>query len=312
MENNQNGGAQGDSAKSGATENNRIHSRAAGTRKTVRNGLGERNLRELRVSVEDELQEAENRRRIERRRKQERQRRRQLRAIAAIIAALAVMIILIFMTPIFNVRQIKVNGNNYVEIGTIQSKIGDIVGQNLFSTRRSGIESKMLEISQIDEAEVKKIYFPPSIVITVKEAAPAAYMLSGNTIIVVSTDLKIIDDSRTFDVDALPSISGLSVSSYELGKLISSDSAEKEDILRTLLQALSNTGILSKITYISVDDITSIKFNYDNRIEVLCGSQLELERKIRMFAEAMAAPAMSGNSLGTMDLSVPGRAIYTP
>ncbi|MCH5212081.1 MAG: FtsQ-type POTRA domain-containing protein [Oscillospiraceae bacterium] len=311
MDNNQNGGAQGDKEKSGVTEN-RIYSRTAGTRKTVRNGLEERSLREMRVSLEEELHDAESRRRIERKRKQERQRRRQLRAAAVIVAALAVMIILIFMTPIFNIRQIKVLGNNYVEIGTIQSKIGDIVGQNLFSTRKSGIESKMLEIPQIDEVEVKKNYFPPSIVVTVREAVPAAYMLSGNTIIVVSTDLKIIDDSQTFDVDTLPSISGISVSSYELSKQIDSGSPDKEDILRTLLQGMDNTGILAKTTYISVDDITSIKFNYDNRIEVLCGSQLELERKIRMFAAAMESPTMKTNSLGTMDLSVPGRAVYTP
>ena len=75
---------------------------------------------------------------------------------------------------------------------------------------------------------------------------------------------------------------------------------------------MDNTGILAKTTYISVDDITSIKFNYDNRIEVLCGSQLELERKIRMFAAAMESPTMKTNSLGTLDLSVPGRAVYTP
>lgn len=312
MVNNHNSGIDGDEAKSGVTENNRIHNRAAGTRKTTRGGQRERSERQWRVSVEEELQDAENRRRIERKRKQERQRRRQLRAAAAIVAALTVMIILIFMTPIFNVKQIKVLGNNYVEIGTIQSKIGDVVGQNLFSTRKSAIESKMLDIPQIEAAEVKKFYFPPSMVITVKEAVPAAYMLSGNTIIVVSTDLKIIDDSQTFNIDTLPSISGISVSSYELSKQLNSDSPEKEDILRTLLQALDNTGILQKTTYISVDDITSIKFNYDNRIEVLCGSQLELERKIRMFAEAMVSQTMQGDSLGTMDLSVPGRAVYTP
>ncbi len=257
-----------------------------------------------------EITDAERRRRIERARKQERLRKQRYRAAAGIIAAAAAAVILMFMTPIFDIREIRVEGNNVVEIKAIEAKIGDYVGANLFSASKRKIRNKMLEISQVDDAEIDKKLFPPSLVITVNETKPAAYMLSGNTIIVVNSELKIIDDANSYDTDKLPSVSGISISSYKLNEPLKSDSEEKEEILRDLLGALEDCGLLEKTTYISIDDLTNIKFTYDNRIEVMCGSQLELDRKIRMFREAMNSSTMDDNSIGTMDLSVPGHAVY--
>lgn len=252
------------------------------------------------------------RRRAEEQNKKRRQRGAGIRAAAVIGAAAILCVVLVFMTPLFNITEVRVEGNNVVELQAIKEKIGDVIGSNLFSVRRGRIESKLIEISQISGAEVKKKLFPPSLIVTIEESRPAAYMLSGSAVIVIDTDLTVIDDSGHYDTDMLPSVSGIAIPSYTLNSRLTADSAEKEEILEELIKTLDKGKLLDRVTFISIDDISDIRFNYDNRLEVLCGSRLELERKLRMLRESLSSGSISENSIGTMDLSVPGQAVYTP
>lgn len=258
------------------------------------------------------MTEADRRRRLEEMRKKHRRRTARLRATAILFIAAAAAAVLLFMTPAFNIRQIELEGNNAVTKEQIQDKIGSLIGANLFRTSSENIRELMLEIPQIDDVTVSKTLFPPSVKVTISECSPAAYMLSSNKIIVINSELKVIDDSGFFSTDSIPSISGMSIHSYTLNERLSSDSAEKEDVLSVMLSTFESTGLLSKVTYISLDDLSNIKFNYDNRIECECGSSLEMERKIRMFAETLSSDSMDANSMGSMDLSTPGQAVYVP
>ncbi len=256
--------------------------------------------------------EADRRRRLEAYRKKKRQRTNRIKAALALLGCAVISAVLIFMTPIFNITQIRLEGNKAVSKSVIQDKIGYLVGKNLFATRSSLIKQQMLEISQISSVEVDKQMFPAAITVSIRESSPAAYLLSGNTIIVLDSDMKVIDDSNVYNTDEIPSLSGITVPYYKLNEALKTDSEEKDEILKTLLKSLESMGLISKITYISLDDLTDIKFNYDNRIETNCGSQTELERKIRMFAEAINSSSLSDNAIGSIDLSTPGQAVYTP
>ena len=229
-----------------------------------------------------------------------------------IAAAAAAAIILLLMSPVFDIQEIHVEGNKVVTLQTISGKIGDFVGTNLFRVNAGAMEDRLLEIPQISDVSVSKKYFPPSLTVTVEEAVPVAYIMSGSRRIVINSDLKVVDDSGLFDTEALPNISGVSVPEYKLNTRIKTDSEEREAVLSELLSALEKTGVLYKTTYINIDDLADIRLNYDNRLEIICGSTVELERKIRMFAETLNSSALSANAQGKMDLSVTGQAVYTP
>lgn len=258
------------------------------------------------------LSDADKRRMIEKKRKEERLKRERMRALIGLCAVAVVTIIVVFMTPLFHIKEIHLNGNYTVPKETITAKVGDLVGANLFGTSESKIEKRMSEIPQIQSVRVEKHVFPAYLELFIEERRPAAYFLSGNTNVVVDSDLQVIDDTGVFPIDKLPSISGISVTEYELNKAMDIQSEEQTEILKTMLKAFESTNLTESITYISIDDLTAIKFNYDNRIEVLCGSQLQLERKIRMFTEALKTTTITENSMGTMDFSVPGQAVYDP
>lgn len=256
------------------------------------------------------MTEAEKRRKIEKIRKQERLKRQRLQTMVGFIIAAIFAVVFLFMTPVFNIKEVRLSGNNMVEKSVINEKIGYVVGANLFSTSTSKIEKKMCEIPQISSVEIKKHIFPTYLELFITESTPAAYLLAGSSTIVIDSDLRVIDDADVFNKDKLPSISGISVSNYELNAPLETKSEEKREVLTTLLKSLESLGHISKVTYISIDDLTSIKFNYDNRLEVHCGSQLELDRKIRMFSEAIKTSTIKDNSMGVIDVSVPGKASY--
>ena len=259
-----------------------------------------------------QITEADKRRKIEKTRKNERLHQQRMHALVGLILAVILAIVLVFMTPIFSIREIRLNGNYTVPKEIITTKIGNMIGANLFGTSALKIEKKMLEIPQISEVKVSKHILPPYLELNITENKPAAYLLCGNITLIVNSELKVIDDAGIFNKEMLPSISGISVSEYQLNSMLDVKSDEKKDVLIQLLKALEDTGLINKTSYISVDDLTSIKFNYDNRIEVLCGSQLQLERKVRMFTESLKTSNITENSMGTFDFSVPGQAVYTP
>lgn len=262
--------------------------------------------------LENGMSEVDRRRKMEKKRKQERLRQQRLRALAGVVFAAVLAIVLLFMTPIFNIREIHLNGNNTISKELINEQVGDLVGRNLFSTSTGKIERKMKELPQIKEVVVTKHFFPSYVDIQITESIAMAHLMCGSTDVVVDSDLNVIDDGSVFATDKLTAISGVSVSEFEFNKPLPLESEEKRECLVTALETFYATNITSMITEINVDDLTAVKFRYDDRLEVLCGSPLELERKIRMFTEALKTSVISENSIGTVDISVPGQAIYEP
>lgn len=262
--------------------------------------------------LESGMSEVDRRRKMEKKRKQERLRQQRLRALAGVIFAAVLAIVLLFMTPIFNIREIHLNGNNTISKELINEQVGDLVGRNLFSTSTAKIERKMKELPQIREVVVTKNFFPSYVDIQITESIAMAHLMCGSTDVVVDSELNVIDDGSVFATDKLTAISGVSVSEFEFNKPLPLDSEEKRECLVTALGTFYATNIASMITEINVDDLTAVKFRYDDRLEILCGSPLELERKIRMFTEALKTSIISENSIGTVDISVPGQAIYEP
>lgn len=258
------------------------------------------------------LTETDKHRKIEKTRKSKRVRKQRIKEILLITVFLVLTVVLICMTPLFNIKSIHLNGNDVVSKEIINAKIGDLLEKNLFSVSVSDIEKKLLEIPQIREVEVKRAIFPTRLKVEIKESIPVAYLRSGKTILVVDSNLRIVDDAGVFEYEALPSISGVSVSEYKPNEILNVKSEEKSTTLTKMLQTLETTGLVQDVNNLNIEDLSAITFRYANRIDVECGSSLQIERKIRMFAECIRTSEFDENSRGTVDLSVPGKAEYTP
>ena len=261
--------------------------------------------------------ETKNKGRESNKRYNSRQKKRRLRILrirAAVIAVLSValIIVLLFVTPIFNIRNISVSGNNIVTLDQINACVGDVVGQNLFATWSSTIENRLKSIAYIDEVTVSKALIPPTLYVNIKECETAAYFESNGKQVILNADLKVLDDSNTFPINGIPLIRGIEPSDYTVGRRFELKDTEKQEALSVFLKTMSATDQLKDVLYVDLSEITDIRFNYKGMIDVSCGSMLELDKKLRMFKAAITSGSLKENARGTMDLSNPEQAVYTP
>ncbi len=253
----------------------------------------------------------EKRVRYQKRQKELRIRRQRRRAVVVIIITAAIVAVLMFLTPIFNIRSVTVEGNVIVTAEQFQDKLKPLIGENLFRTGSGKIRKTLKAIPYINTVEVQKKIFPPSVKVTVTEYTPAAIVKTGDKSLIINSDLLALSDSGG-GTEQLPAVTGFTVNDYKLGEAVKSDSEEKDRIAASALRTLESTGIIGNAVEINLSNIADIIINYDNRITVLCGSQFEIERKLRLFKETVTSNSLDENARGTVNLKEAGKAVYTP
>ena len=231
--------------------------------------------------------------------------------VSVFILALAVVFILM-MTPIFNIKTIAVSGNEMISIGSIEKSLNSMVGKNLFRVSGKDVKGVLQDVPYIEDVEISRKPFPPTLYIKITEIVPSAYVYVDGVRVVVDCETKVIDDSGAMPSGNIPQIIGLDEVKARKGRLLQIDDTEKVSAIKAILSTAKDVDIISKISEIDIGNTLAISFKYDNRLDVNCGSSLELARKIRIFKESVNNASMKEDAKGTFDLSEPGKAIYTP
>ncbi len=232
-------------------------------------------------------------------------------AISFAVLVLVVVFVLM-MTPIFNIKTVGVSGNEMITIGSIENNLSVLTGKNLFRVTKGEVKKCLSDVPYIEDVEISKKAFPPTLYVKITEIAPAAYLYVDGVRVVVDSNTKVIDDSGTMPSGNIPQIIGINDVKAQKGKALKISDIEKANAIKTMLLAAQDVNIISRITQIDISNTLTISFKYDNRFDVNCGSSVEIDRKVRMFKEAINNAAMHEDSIGTFDLSEPGKAIYTP
>lgn len=285
-----------------------------------RSGYGRRiNNRNFEINrAKKELREKRDEQRrkqaVEKLRRKRRMRALRIRALLALITTAVIVIIVLFFTPLLNIRGFNISGNSIVATEDISVRLDALNGTNLITLSESDVRAQLADLSYIEEVSVAKYLIPPSAAVTVRECVPAAKIDMNGFDIIIDPQLKVLSDGDEFNTKSLAHIDGLSVPKYSIGKTLTlnNEDSEKAEVLATCLQTMESLGMLKALDYIDLTDITNIRFGYDDRIDALCGTRLELERKIRTFNVTIMEGSIADNARGIIDLSVSGKAVYTP
>lgn len=221
------------------------------------------------------------------------------------------LVVILFYTPIFKIRGVDILGNDKVELSEVTSIIGDIEGNNLFRTNTSAIKKKLLKLPYIEEVKTDRIVFKSRLKIDIKEAKEAASISSGSGYIIINTEAKVLSETQE-KPEGIPEITGLTLNRVSLGDKLEIDDKEKYNIVLTCLEEMEKNGFLSGVRNISVVDLGNITFNYEDRLDAICGSMVDLSKKLTFFKSAISSSRLTENSRGTIDLTTVGKAIYTP
>lgn len=233
------------------------------------------------------------------------------RTIFFLILLIAAILALMFLTPIFNIQKVAISGNERVTAEEITEKSGIVIGENLFKVNLKQSRESLSGIPYLDKIHLKRVLYPPSVKVTVTEGTISAYAAAGGGFVGLDRNCKVLE-TLTEPPGGVPEITGLGTDTYTLGKKLEIDESDKFDIILLCIDEFEKKGYLEKINRISVEDTSDILFRYEDRLDILCGSALDLGRKLRLFEEVLHDNRLTDNSRGTIDLSITGKAVYTP
>jgi hypothetical protein len=246
----------------------------------------------------------------ERRKKRIKEQKMRRIAFFSFLALVAVLIVM-FFTPLFNIKNVVISGNNRISEEEIVNTVGEIEGKNLFSYRKGKIKNRLYKISYVEKVSVKKKTFPPTISIDIKECIPAFQAEYAGGFTVVDKSGKVLEQTAE-RIEGVPTMLGVLITSAKEGDAVAFKDAESQKIIMSCVENMEKAGIMADITVMSFEDMTNITFNYQNRLDVICGTHIDFQRKLALFKEAVNSNKLTENSRGTINLSTTGKAIYTP
>lgn len=235
-----------------------------------------------------------------------------MRAGVTLILAAIVILSVALLTPIFNIKNITISGNKIVTASHVSELVGDMKGTNIFLAGKREIKNKLRTITYINDIEISKSLFPPTIDIAVTEYIPSGYVQVGGKFLVLDKSLYVIDDNAQISIDNIMCITGVKVKEGELSKPLILEDKETEEALKTLLTVMCSEDIINNIVSTDFSDLDNITMNYDNRLNIIFGSYLELDRKLRLFGEMINSQKIGPDDKGEIYFSTAGKAIYTP
>lgn len=247
-----------------------------------------------------------------RKRRQQRIREQKIRRFIffTVIAAILISVI-VFFTPIFNIKSVSVIGNERVSTEQVLEKTGDVIGENLFTLRKGAISKGLLEYAYIEKVTVRKKPFPPTLILDIKECKPATQIEYAESYIAIDKTGKILEKS-TEKLEGMSVAKGIKILTANEGENIAFKDDEAKKIVLGCIQAMDKADILRDVVTMSFEDMTNITFNYQSRLDVICGTHVDFQRKLALFNEAINSNNLTENSRGTINLSTPGKAIYRP
>ena len=221
------------------------------------------------------------------------------------------VLIIMFLTPLFNIKRIDITGNERIETALIKQSIGSVEEENLFKLSRKKLENNIKTIPYVDDVSIKKVIIPTSLKVNVVECIPVGFIFYNEKYIVVDKKIKILE---IVDIkpENMAEITGLTITAANVGAVIETDDVEKLNTVIECISKMVDQDIISKTYSMNFNDINNIIFNYENRLDVVCGSSLDFSKKIGMFYMALNSDKLTANSRGTIDISITGKAIYTP
>ena len=231
-------------------------------------------------------------------------------AFFSFLALIAVLIIM-FFTPLFNIKNVEITGNNRISNEEITSAVGEITGKNLFSCRKGKIKNRLYRLAYVDKVTINKKAFPPTVAVDIKECVPAFQAEYAGGFAVVDKLGKVLETTSE-KLDGVPIMEGVQISAAKAGDAVVFKDEEAQKIIMSCIENMEKAGIIGDITVMSFSDMTNITFNYQDRLDVICGTHIDFQRKLALFKEAVNSNKLTENSRGTINLSTTGKAIYTP
>ncbi len=201
--------------------------------------------------------------------------------IILIIGILAGIGAFLFVSPVFNITEIRVENSNKISENTYISLSEIQIGENIFRISKSKIIEQIKQESYVENVEVKREY-PGTVVITVTERTPA-YMIEKNGGMYAYIDKNGYNLETTTQALDIPILKGTitDIENLETGARISDEDLSKFNDLIRIMDGIKNNNIQEKLLSVDISDDKNyiLEFKNSNK-KVILGDTSELSTKM--------------------------------
>ena len=201
--------------------------------------------------------------------------------IILIIGILAGIGAFLFVSPVFNITEIRVENSNKISENTYISLSEIQIGENIFRISKSKIIEQIKQESYVENVEVKREY-PGTVVITVTERTPA-YMIEKNGEMYAYIDKNGYNLETTTQALDIPILKGTitDIENLETGARISDEDLSKFNDLIRIMDGIKNNNIQEKLLSVDISDDKNyiLEFKNSNK-KVILGDTSELSTKM--------------------------------
>lgn len=170
-----------------------------------------------------------------------------------LISALIAAIIFFMMSPLFNISEIEVTGNEKISTDTIISLSKIEVGENIYKISSKRVGRNIKENAYIQEVSVKRS-LPNKIIISIKERKSSFMLEYANSYAYINNQgyiLEISDEKLN-----VPIIMGYSTKEEDIkaGNRLCDEDLEKIEKVLHIMESANANGIGNFITRINIED----------------------------------------------------------
>lgn len=220
------------------------------------------------------LKKNANKKKINKKRK-----KRKIVKLFMLLLIISGIVIFTLISPVFNIEDIRVLGNEKIESDTIISLSEIKKGNNIFRISKDEISKKIKENSYISKVEIKRI-FPGTIELTVEERDISYQIKVINGYVYVDNQGYILEVSSKSS--KVPVVEGFFTEEEVLlnEKRVKKEDFENLKVLLKIMNTAKKNGISNKINKIKIQKNEYVlELDNENKI-VYLGDELDIRRKV--------------------------------
>lgn len=197
-----------------------------------------------------------------------------------IIIFVILAMIALSVTFLFNIKTINVKGNTLYPTEQIIEMSGVKIGDNLFRTNPSDVESKILSAFPYFESASVSRKLASTLNIELKEATPVASIKYSDTeFMVISSNGKILETGLSAPKSGTAEVYGMKMAETNVGMNYKDEDSIKNMALEEILSQSKKLG-MNKITQIDISTRTDIRIVYNGCVKIKLGSTQDIPFKM--------------------------------
>lgn len=199
---------------------------------------------------------------------------------------LFVLLIVLAMSPVCNVTEVSVEGNERVATETILEAAGEITGRNIFRLSAGRIEKKVESVPYVAHAEVKR-RLPGKLLISVTESDLSLFVPCKGQMLAVSRDARVADVIQEENAVSAPIAEGITVTDYEIGKPLQTEQKDALEMALRFTDLLKEYDLFNKVTAITPNP-TNLTFTLGYHLTVEFGTEENSSYKMKYLKQVLS------------------------